>query len=273
MKRVLRNLGFSAIMAVVVLGGAELFLRLVSEPSLYIDEHTPIWRLRPDIQRPVRFVERGTEFGVRTNALGWRGDEPQPGALLCLGDSTTFGWGVEEDEAWPALVDGAVNGGVPGYSTFQGLARIDEAMSTEPSQVLLAFLVRDAELAPMADHERPSVSAPSNLALLRTIRSLRPAPGPRDGPAVHRVPPERYRANLVALIEQVRSAGAEPLLFAFPMVEQANEHLAVLEELADAEGIPLFAPELDHGLFFEEDPIHLTVEGNARLAEALEGWL
>lgn len=273
MKRVARNLVFSVVTAAVVLGGAELFLRLVSEPPLFVDEHAPVWQLRPDIQRPVTFVERGTEFDVRTNSLGWRGDEPSSGGLLCLGDSTTFGWGVEEDEAWPSLVEGAVNGGVPGYSTFQGLDRIDEALSVKPSAVLLGFVVRDAERAVMADHDRPEVPAPPDLALLRALRSARPAPTSTVDAVSFRVPPERYHDNLVVLVDAVRSSGAEPLLFAFPMVEPPPEHLEVLASVAESQGVRLFAPELPDDHFFAEDPIHLTVAGNAALADALRAWL
>lgn len=273
MKRVARNLLFSLIMATVVLGGAELFLRLVSEPPLYLDEQLPVWRLNPEIQRPVLHHELGTSFDVRTNSRGWRGEEPEPGGLLCLGDSTTFGWGVAEEEAWPALL-GATNGGVPGYSTHQGLARMEEALEAEPARVLLGFVVRDAELAPVSDHLRPEVAASPSLELMRLLRSARPAaPSPDTLGEVHRVPPARYRDNLVQLVEQVRAAGAEPLLLAFPMQERPEAHFAALVAVSEQERVPLFAPELEPSHFFAEDPIHLTVEGNARLAEELAPWL
>jgi lysophospholipase L1-like esterase len=40
------------------------------------------------------------------NSLGLRGPEPRPGArrIVCLGDSVTFGWGVKDDEAYPAVL-------------------------------------------------------------------------------------------------------------------------------------------------------------------------
>lgn len=271
MKRVARNLVFSLVTAALILGGAELFLSLASEPSLYIDEHAPVWQLRPGIERSVTFVERGAEFQVRTNSRGWRGEEPSAGGLLCLGDSTTFGWGVAEDEAWPAQVPGAINAGVPGYSTHQGLARLEHALEVKPARVLLAFLVRDAELAVMPDHERPVTAAPPSLELLRALRSLR-AP-PQQAGTVPRVPAERYAQNLRALIEGIRAAGAEPLLLAFPMVDRPEAHIDALVRVSEEQGVPLLQPQLEGSDFFAEDPIHLTPEGNARLAAEVAAWL
>ena len=48
--------------------------------------------------------------------------------VYCLGDSTTYGFGVSRREAWPALVGAAtghemINGGVNGDATSGTLAR------------------------------------------------------------------------------------------------------------------------------------------------------
>src|SRR5207253_3371467 len=73
---------------------------------------------------------------VRINSLGFRGTEitrqPAPGTLrvLALGDSQTFGNGLDLSETWPQQLEerlqGArgerwevVNGGIPGTDTWQ----------------------------------------------------------------------------------------------------------------------------------------------------------
>ncbi|MCP4807193.1 MAG: hypothetical protein GY913_26270 [Proteobacteria bacterium] len=240
----------------------------IPDAGIYIDQSAPVWSLRPGLDRDVAFVEESTSFSVRTNSLGWRGDEPTTGSILCLGDSTTFGWGVAEDEAWPEQLEALLgadvtNGGVPGYSTFQGLAKLDAALATEPEIVVLGFLVRDAQLAVMADSARPSVGAGDPpLRLMALMARARPAGEPPPG-TVPRVPADEYRQNLEILVQWVRSSGAEPVLLAFPMQEPAEAHLAVLRSLTD---VRLLAPSLPASSFFPNDPIHLTAEGNAQLA-------
>lgn len=271
MPRTARNLLFSAALVVLFFGGTELALRLlgIPDPGLYVDASAPVWSLRADLPaREVPFVEESATFSVRTNSRGWRGDEPEPGSILCLGDSTTFGWGVAEDEAWPAALEwelgrAVTNGGVPGYSTFQGLATIDRALEIAPSHVVLGFLVRDAQLGVMADADRPPVaSGAPPLRLMEVLRRARPGSTAPQG-TVPRVGPDAFRANLDVLVAKVRAAGAEPVLLAFPMQEPAVDHIAAMRSL---EGVRVLAPSLPEASFFENDPIHLTPDGNAQLA-------
>ncbi len=279
MRRALRNLLFSLVLAAGVLGAAEAVLRVagVPDPGLYAGDIGSVWTLRPGLaDHEVPFRERGTTFRVRTSSVGYRGAEPARGAVVCLGDSTTFGWGVEEDEAWPARLGAAlgeptVNGGVPGHSTHQGLATLDTALDLAPSRVVLAWLVRDAELAAAPDRVR--AAAPSrapDLALVSLLRSLRPAPPPVAG-TTPRVPAEDYLANLREVVSRVRAAGAEPRVLAFPMLDPPRAHLRALEVLAT--DVPVLTPSFPASAFFPEDPIHLTAEGNAALATLVADWL
>ena len=127
MTRALRNLMFSAIFAAALLGGAELILRIlgIPDPGIYAGDPGSLWWLRPDLPpRALPFPEGGTEFTVRTNRLGYRGPDPAQRAWICLGDSTTFGWGVEVEDAFPAQLEAellrrghkveVLNAGVPG---------------------------------------------------------------------------------------------------------------------------------------------------------------
>ena len=278
-RRVLRNLSFSIILAGLALLFLEGTLRAlgIPDPGLYAGDLAGIWTLRADLPlRRVPFRERGTDFGVRTNHLGYRGGPPADGGLLCLGDSTTFGWGVEENETWPARLGAAlgipvINGGVPGYTTVQALATIDAALATHPQHVLLGYLVRDAERSVATDRVRASAphAQPPDLALLRLLRALRPAPRAPVG-TVPRVPPAEFQANLIELVARIRASSADVKLLAFPMVIPAPAHLAAMAAVPD---VGLLAPSLPPDQFFAEDPIHLTPDGNAQLAAVLAAEL
>ncbi|MCP4810064.1 MAG: hypothetical protein GY913_36255 [Proteobacteria bacterium] len=96
-------------------------------------------------------ITRTRDFLVNSNANRLRGGPIQTAPayrIACLGDSVTFGWGVEDDEAWPAVLQRqlvaqgidaeCLNVGVPAQSV--------EAMSAwlqkiGPSMDLNAFVI------------------------------------------------------------------------------------------------------------------------------------
>ncbi len=67
-------------------------------------------------------LTRWRRFHLRTNSLGFRGPEVGPKAkprVLALGGSVSMGWGVDEEDSWPALVTRdlgieVLNVGIPG---------------------------------------------------------------------------------------------------------------------------------------------------------------
>lgn len=276
--RFLRNLMYSAFTAAFALSLFEVALRVSGwpDPGIYAGDPASLWTLRVSMPaRQVPFRERNTTFSVRTNSFGYRGGEPSPGAILCLGDSTTFGWGVEEDEAWPMVLghllgERTVNGGVPGYSTVQALATIDHALTLKPRLVLLAYLVRDAELAQVADADRRPGPARPDFAIARAIRALRGGQTNRPG-TVRRVSPTAYLANIRTLVARIRAAGANVRVLAFPMQTEPTPYLDALRAL-DGD-VPVLTPILPAAAYFPEDPIHLTAKGNADLANLLAGKL
>ena len=103
-------------------------------------------------------IKRVLTFTVDTNNLGLRGPdvrERKPRRtyrVLCLGDSTTFGWGVSDEESYPRVAEATLagqeglfgrhweflNAGVPGY-TLQRIERYLERdlLALEPDLVTL----------------------------------------------------------------------------------------------------------------------------------------
>lgn len=271
MPRTLKNLLMSAFTALLVLGSAELTLRLVDwpPPSIYVDGHRPIWTLHPNVDLDLRHHELERDFPVHVSGVGFRGPEPIAPRIACLGDSTTFGWGVTESQAWPQLLAQelgveVLNAGVPGYSTHQGLATLDRVLALKPDLVVLAYMIRDADPAPVPDAEQPDPGPAQVLQLQRALVSLLPTPTPAP-PAgdTQRVPPAAYGENLDALVRRVEASGAEAVLLSFPVQEARGAHQDLLAERGALQ------PQLPPEAFFEKDPIHLNVQGNQMLAQ----WL
>lgn len=103
----------------------ELDIYRMPEPGLLL--------LRPNIER--RHVAPRWDVWIRTNSDGWRDDEGAAAAVLALGDSMTFGWGVKAGETFPALVEERIgvevlNAGVPGTGPLD-YARMAELLTPE----------------------------------------------------------------------------------------------------------------------------------------------
>ena len=272
--RIARALIISGSALLLVEGGLRLLE--VPDPGLYAGDPGYHWTLRPDVSREVPHLDGS--FLVETSGQGLR-DDPIPTEgewVLALGCSTTFGWGVEEEQGWVELLEErlgvpVVNGGIPGHSSEQGSRFAGDLIARGPSAVILAWGVRDHQLAPREDRDAKPSGGLSGSHIIKGLRGLvgqgSAAPEPIEPPPgwVHRVSAERFRENLAQVVSLAKGVGSSVLLLDFPSVEGRPAHSEAMAGVGEA----LVAPELAAGLFFEGDPIHLTVEGNAALAEAL----
>lgn len=123
------------------------------EPGLITYDPALGWRLQPNW----RGEHRHGDFSVRysTHRLGFRGDtafpqrDPARPLTAVVGDSFTFGFGVDDDATFVHRLDTAAPGGaafanlaVPGYSTDQQLLLIErEVVQIQPSRILLVVYV------------------------------------------------------------------------------------------------------------------------------------
>jgi lysophospholipase L1-like esterase len=106
---------------------------------------------------------QGKEFSI--NSLGMRDRErstrKEPGSfrILVLGDSHTFGWGVEQSEPYPAVLEKLLNEaapgcrfevwnlGVPGYNTVMEVERFALAADDfQPDLVVINYVHNDMDL-------------------------------------------------------------------------------------------------------------------------------
>ncbi|MBA3847278.1 MAG: arylesterase [Planctomycetes bacterium] len=166
--------------------------------------------------------------------------------LVCLGDSLTAGFGIDEAQAFPAKLqelitaDGldwkVVNAGVSGDTTAGGLGRINWVLKSKPTLVLVALGANDG------------------------LRGIRPA---------------AMRANLEKICDRLVRGKARPLIAGMQMPANYGEDFrtafaGVFPAVAEKKEAPLL-PFLLEGVggvaeLNQADGIHPTAEGHARMA-------
>jgi len=124
--------------------------------SLTYDDKFGI-KLKPNIKGNCETSEFKMDF--RTNSKGIRGDDYGPKApgvyrIFCLGDSMTFGYGVDEKDTFARLLSKrlpaaaadkrieVINGGIPGYDIDRyGLVFKHIGLAYEPDLLILFFTI------------------------------------------------------------------------------------------------------------------------------------
>lgn len=167
---------------VLALTIGELFVRLVFRRSMDFDME--MWKYANDVKiasdNPDRAHEhrpnrRTSLMGVEvvTNSFGLRGPETTlekpPGVfrIVVLGDSVTMGWGVLQDQTYPAVLEKMLNKhppvgwpvnryyevlnlGVGNYNTVQEVTTLQEiGLKFNPDLILLGYFINDAEPTPI----------------------------------------------------------------------------------------------------------------------------
>lgn len=144
-------------------------------PGMYQDDSDRFisYRLTPNhdalVQTPY------VSFHVRTNSLGFRGPEPDMTGghktIAAIGDSFTFGQGVDETETFPAVMAASidakkwqvVNAGTTGYSPAQEYRRYRELNAKMRLDVVIIQLCENDVL----DQSKPTEQGLFNGTLVR----------------------------------------------------------------------------------------------------------
>jgi acyl-CoA thioesterase-1 len=176
---------------------------------------------------------------------------------VVLGDSLAAGYGVALDDAFPVQLERAlaaegiqcevINAGVSGDTSAGGLSRLDWVLGDQPTHLLVELGGNDA------------------------LRAL---------------PLEQLEANLAAIIERGRDAGAAVMLagmLAPPNLgaRYTDAFAEVYARLALTYGVPLYPFFLDGAIedpaLMQEDGIHPNAAGVAVIVERMlpmvEAWL
>lgn len=289
------------VFVLLLLGAAEVAARIWFDPSpkgRYLEAfvHEKACRVPSRLLGSEHAPNCRSEKGVfaqtlfSTNELGLRDapifDDGVP-RILCIGDSTTFGWRVADDETYPAvlqrLLDArygsrryrVINAGVPGYTSYQGVRYLRErGLALRPAIVLFGYGFNDS--APRGDVEKAIAWndrlfhavrfknwALQRSSVLRWAKSVgggrsRVRPGLFARP---RASEEKYRRNLGQIVALSREGGARPFMLAFGGTPYEQG-----EDLARALGVPLVVYT---GPKMPGDVVHPTREGYAALARVI----
>ena len=180
-------------------------------------------------------------------------DEPAY-RLVILGDSLSAGFGLNDSEALPAMLDQALaargldqiivlNAGVSGDTTAGGLARFDFSVGPDADGVIIALGANDA---------------------------------------LQGQPPEQTRANLAAMIDRAQARNLDIVLAGMlaPInmgVEYRARFDAIYPDLSEAEDVALYpfllAPVALQPGFLQRDGLHPTAAGVALMAEPLADFV
>lgn len=314
-----QKLAFSAVVTVVVFGAVEAGLRGADWPqaSGAFTHNEPFWTVPANqVQESTPHNEMATSFAVSTDDNGLRyplhEQDKRPGTrrIMALGCSTTFGWGVADRESYPAVLERrirdaglrsveVINGGQPGYTSFQGLWLWDEVLKYyEPDVVLVGYVVQDARKAQYSDKSQAILQQDGRFLkdnllyrwrFYQLIRSMiggfqveAKEVGANDAGGVYRVSPEDYAANLREFVARIQDADATPVLFGYPLEREGytTAHRRILRAAADELGVLHFdpQPQMEQAsnqaeLYFPRDKGHANAAGNARIAEWVHDFL
>ena len=159
--------------------------------------------------------------------------------ILAFGDSLTYGTGVKPEDSYPTVLEKStglklINAGIPGEVTAEGLLRLPfELAKHKPNLVLICHGGND---------------------ILRKL------------------PLDQSEANLRAMVELSREAGADVVLIAVPEFGLWKSSPDFYAQVASDFAVPLeenILPELEFDPAMKSDPIHLNEVGYKRFAEAI----
>ena len=288
-----------------VLGLPALNETMEFDPDLF-------WRLKPEL-RGLRVEghirSHAIDFRVTTHR-GLRSLTPlgtkSRFRVLAIGDSCTFGLGVEDGETWPAQLEGllrragvdadVINAGVPGYTAFQGKRFLEtRGLALDPDLVLVSFGFNDIDRGmPSSDAETArmlavvqwrSMLTQSRLVwgmklLLDRIPGLRPAGPQGERP---RLTEQEFLETLGAIKGLCDARGIGMLVVVWPYEAQVTQRepayvhyqipAARFCQDREVDGVNLVTAFLraNEPLFL--DHVHANPAGCRVAAEALFPWV
>lgn len=158
MRRAWRTLWRAVLVVGVLLVASELTLRAFGYGNYerYLPDPDLLWILKPGQRSITHFGHRA----VSVNSQGMRGDEFSPEKptgrirIISFGDSHTYGYGVGQDDTYPAQLHRllerefpgryeVLNAGVNGYGTYQELVYLRRAARYQPDVVTISSTYND----------------------------------------------------------------------------------------------------------------------------------
>jgi len=236
----------------VVVGALEVGARLwfPRQLSVVFDNPDAFRRGRPYVQDDAErgFVLRAGYSTPRmtVSRMGFRSHSPdqqeaplRAERILCVGGSTTFGWGLADHESYPAQLQGAldqawpnrwsvINAGVPSYTSEQVCLYLPELLKLDPNIVVVQTLWNDLLFSFVSNwypdllvHQRPDACRRFLLQHSAVFRAL--CLKAVDESHVTVSSPQalkHYRHNLESIIRACRAQHVD-VVFSLPPMQEA----------------------------------------------------
>lgn len=251
------------------------------------------WSLRPNmhIMQPYRVTTN--DLGLRNKAIGLLTTQMR---ILAMGDSRTFGDGVNDEETWPAQLEKAlnerqpgrfevINAGVSGWNAFQGLRYLKTCgFQLKPHMVICAFGTNEWNKARTGEPGwvewedltgRPGIEALIHEAIRGCNGLITEAPfGARE----FRVSPGEYADSVVSMRNLCQQVGVTFAVLYLPSkaeigVTNSLDAIYRVKQLTEGVARYCLCPFWDPaGVFsvpadsFYVDPVHFSPSGNRLVA-------
>lgn len=232
-------------------------------------ESPPYYRLRPALATTWTLWRDAGATQVHTNTLGMRGPErpihKPPGVrrVVLMGDSVTFGIGVNDGDCFPAQLQRSVtdttlefwNAGVPGYAMADFLGQLQtQVLPLQPDLIVLQ-LSRNDSLVPL--RLTPTFLESLRFSGLARVWMLVRFNFLTDHAA--------YVRDLHAFLQQARDAQVPVLVWPEGVPERASAELVAI---AQTHGAEVRRTDAETFARLDGDP-HFSVRGNVQAAERL----
>lgn len=241
------NLCIFITLVILLEGGARLFFDSSDVKAIFNDA-TLRTRERPFIEpRDNRGFALRNNFKnelYSINSAGFRGMEfptslSDKRIILALGESTTFGWGVNEQQTYPYFLQQlfndtnssiwVINAGTPSYSSSQALAYLKEILNNDkikPDTVLINILWNDIWYSTIKNwhadlliYQKPPAIFSFLSTYSRLFHVLTMGKENQNLVDVHNTPALlKYRENLEEMIQLSQQSGVK-VLFVQPPID------------------------------------------------------
>ena len=146
------------------------------DPRYAVYNSDLFYTLKPDTSFTFQNIEYKNV--VRTNGLGLRDHDSslRSPRIACIGDSYTMGWGVGQDDCYPARLrslmgGGVINMGVPSYGTARELINLGRIDVSRLRWVILQYCSNDASENETAAENHYKLPISSRAEYDRLVRS------------------------------------------------------------------------------------------------------
>lgn len=243
---------------------------------------------RIELGKGIRVLMRSNSIGFRTHEI----PKTKPAGvyrIFLLGDSTTFGWGVDQEDRFSNLLEEKLNAaqdstqfevynfGIPGYSSYHGKKLFDHyVLRYDPDMMILTFGANDGTLIPESVKKYlrnpPAIENLTNfLGNFKTYKLMRkiilgiynPFEEARKKNQKEEkweafVTIEEFQTNLSYIIDEGKKRGIETALLSLCC---SLDYLAKLSSIGRRKGIPMidgmyvllhFLPSVQEGELYPE---------------------